>query len=67
MNIYGGWNMKLRDLINVIDTNTVLNILSENRHWLFMDKVVFITSDLVERTVKSIDICRDEFVIVLED
>lgn len=25
--------MKLRDLICVIDTDTVLNILTKNRHW----------------------------------
>lgn len=59
--------MKLRALISVVDSNTGLNILDENRHWLFMDKAVFITSDLLERTVKDLSICRDEFVIVLED
>lgn len=30
-----------------------LNIISESRHWLFMDKAVFITPDLLERTVKE--------------
>lgn len=60
-------NMKLKDLINVTDSNSVLNILSEHRRYLFMDKAEFITSDLLERTVKDLDICRDEFVIVLED
>lgn len=60
-------NMKLRDLINVIDSNTELNILNENRRWLFMDKAVFISSDLLERTVKDLSICRDELVIILED
>lgn len=31
-----------------------------------MDKAVFITSDLLERTVKEIDIIRNEFFIVTE-
>lgn len=59
--------MKLKDLINVIDSNAFLNIISERRHWLFMDKAVFITSDLLERTVKEIDIIRNELYIRLED
>jgi len=37
--------MKLKDLISVIDDNAFLNIISESRHWLFMDKAVFITPD----------------------
>lgn len=32
-----------------------------------MDKAVFITSDLLERTVNEIDIIRNEFFIVTED
>lgn len=59
--------MKLKDLIIVIDGDAFLNIISESRHWLFMDKAVFITSDLIERTVKEIDITRNEFLIVTED
>lgn len=59
--------MKLKDLISVIDGDAFLNIISESRHWLFMDKAVLITSDLRERTVKEIDIIRDEFFIVTED
>lgn len=58
--------MKLKDLLNVIDTNVSLNIVSDARHWLFMDKAVFITSDLLERTIKELDIIRNEFFIVLE-
>lgn len=58
--------MKLKDLINVIDGNTFLNIISENRQWLFMDKAVYITSDLLQRTVKEIDIIRNEFFIDTE-
>ena len=41
--------MKLKDLISVIDDNAFLNIISECRDWLFMDKAVFITSDLLVR------------------
>ena len=59
--------MKLKDLISVIDGNVSLNIINESRHWLFMDEAVFITPDLLERTVKEIDILRNEFFITLED
>lgn len=59
--------MKLKDLISVIDGDAFLNIITESRHWLFMDKAVFITSDLIERTVKEIDIIRNEFFIITED
>lgn len=58
--------MKLKDLISVIDANAFLNIITESRHWLFMNKGVFITSDLLKRTVKEIDIIRNEFFIVTE-
>ena len=59
--------MKFKELISVIDDNASLNIITDSRHWLFMDKAVFITSDLLERTVKEIDIIRNEFFIVVED
>lgn len=59
--------MKLKDLISVIDGNALLNIISESRHWLFMDTAAFITSDLLERTVKEIDIIRNELFIMVED
>nr|DAW55974.1 MAG TPA: hypothetical protein [Caudoviricetes sp.] len=58
--------MKLKDLISVIDSNVFLNIITESRHWLFMDKAVFITSDLLERTVMEIDIIRNKLFIILE-
>lgn len=58
--------MKLKDLNSVIDGNAFMNIITESRHWLFMDKADFITSDLLERTVKEIDIIRNEFFIVVE-
>lgn len=59
--------MKLKDLISVIDGNAALNIITESRHWLFMDKANFITTDLLERTVKDIDVIRNEFFIVTEE
>lgn len=58
--------MKLKDLISVIDDDAILNIMTESRHWLFMDKAVFLASDLLERTVKEIDIIRNEFFIITE-
>lgn len=33
--------MQHKDLISVIDDDTFLNIITESRQWLFMDKVVF--------------------------
>lgn len=59
--------MKLKDLLSVIDGDAFLNIITESRHWLYMDKAVFITTDLPERTVKEINIIRNEFFIVTED
>lgn len=59
--------MKCKDLISVIDGDAFLNIITESRHWIFMDKAVYITSDLLERTVNEIDIIRSEFFIVVED
>ena len=59
--------MKLKDLISVIDSDVFLNMITESRHWIFMDKAVYITSDLLERTVKEIEIIRNEFFIVTED
>lgn len=58
--------MKLKDLNSVIDGNAFLNIITESRHWLFMDRAAYITSDLLERTVKEIDIIRNEFFIMTE-
>lgn len=59
--------MTLKDLISVLDGDAFLNIITESRHWLFMDKAVFITSDLLERKVKEIEIIRNEFLIETED
>lgn len=59
--------MKIKDLISVIDGNAAMNNITESMQRLYMDKAVFITSDLLERTVKEIDIIRDEFLIITED
>lgn len=45
--------MKFKQLLIGIDSNVGLNIMSEEGHWLYSNKVVFITSDLCERTVKT--------------
>lgn len=59
--------MKFKDLISVIDGDAYLNIITESKDWIFMDKADFITTDLLERTVKKIDIIGKEFLIVTED
>lgn len=59
--------MRFKELLTVLDTNAYLNILSEKGHWLYEGKAIFITTDLLERTVKEIDIIRNEFFIVTED
>lgn len=51
----------------VIDSNAYLNIVSEKEHWLYEGKAIFITSDLLERTIKLVDIIRNEFFIIVED
>jgi hypothetical protein len=59
--------MKFKELLTVIDSNAYLNIVTEKRQWLYEGKAIFITSDLNERTVKLIDIIRNEFFITVED
>ena len=59
--------MKFKELVTVLDSNEYLNIVSEKGLWLYEGKVIFITSDLLERTIKSVDIIRNEFFIVTED
>jgi hypothetical protein len=47
-----------------------INILSEKGQWLYEGKVIFITSDLLERKVKLVDVKRaftKELFIRLED
>lgn len=59
--------MKFKELVTVLNSNEYLNIVSEKGQRLYEGKVIFITSDLLERTVKEIDIIRNEFLIVMED
>lgn len=59
--------MKIRELLTVIDSNAYLNIVSEKSHWIYEGKAIFITSDLLERKVKLVDIIRNEFFIIVED
>lgn len=59
--------MKFKELLPVLNSDEYLNIVSEKGQWLYEGKVIFITSDLLERTVKEIDIIRNEFFIVMED
>ena len=47
-----------------------MNIVSEKGQWLYEGKVIFITSDLLERKVKLVDVKRafiNELFIILED
>lgn len=59
--------MQFKELVTVLDDNAYLNIVSEKGQRLYDGKVIFITSDLLERTIKLVDIIRNEFVIITED
>lgn len=62
--------MKFKELLTVLDNNTYINIVSEKGQWLYGGKVIFITSDLLERKVKLVDVKRAfiiELFIIVED
>lgn len=59
--------MQFKELVTVLNSDEYMNIVSEKGQRLYEGKVIFITSDLLERTVKEIDIIRNEFFIVMED
>ena len=62
--------MQFKELITVLDNNTYINIVSEKGQWLYEGKVMFITSDLLERKVKLVDVKRAftcELFITMED
>lgn len=59
--------MKLKELLTVLDSNAYLNIVSEKGQWLYEGKVIFITPDLLERTIKIVDVIRNVFFITTED
>lgn len=62
--------MQFKELLTVLDNNTYINIVSEKGQWLYEGKVIFITSDLLERKVKLVDVKRafiNELFILAED
>lgn len=62
--------MKFKELLTVLDNKTYINIVSEKGQWLYEGKVIFITSDLLERKVKLVDVKRafiNELFIIVED
>ena len=62
--------MQFKELLTVLDNNTYLNIVSQKGQWLYEGKVIFITSDLLERKVKLVDVKRafiNELFIILDD
>lgn len=62
--------MQFKELLTVLDNNTYINIMSEKGQWLYEGKVIFITSDLLERKVKLVDVKRafiNELFIIVED
>lgn len=58
--------MKIKELLTVLDSNAYMNIVSEKGQRLYEGKVIFITSDLLERTIKLVYIIRNEFFITTE-
>ena len=48
--------MQFKELITVLDNNTYINIVSEKGQRLYEGKVMIITSDLLERKVKLVDV-----------
>lgn len=59
--------MKFKELLTVLDSNAYLNIISDKGYMLYEGKVIFITSDLLERRVSFVDIITNEFFIIMED
>lgn len=62
--------MQFKELLTVLDNKTYINIESEKGQWLYEGKVIFITSDLLERKVKLVDVKRafiNELYIIVED
>lgn len=62
--------MQFKELLTVLDNNAYINIVSEKGQWMYEGKLIFITSDLLERKVKLVDVKRafiNELFIILED
>ena len=58
--------MQFKELLATLDSNAYLNVVSEKGQRLYEGKVIFITSDLLERKIKLVDIIRNEFFITTE-
>lgn len=59
--------MQFKELITVLDNNTYIIIESEKGQRLYEGKVMFITSDLLERKVKLVDAFICKLYITTED
>lgn len=62
--------MQFKELLTVLDNSTYINIVTEKGQWLYGGKVIFITSDLLERKVKLVDVKRafiNELFIIVEE
>lgn len=62
--------MQFKELLTVLDNNRYINIVTEKGQWLYGGKVIFITSDLLERKVKLVDVKRafiNELFIIVEE
>lgn len=59
--------MQFKELLTVLDSNAYLNIVSEKGQRLYEGQSYFITPALLERTIKLVDIIRNEFFITMED
>lgn len=59
--------MKLKELINVIADDSEMNIISQSVDALYIGKAMNIKENLIERTIKVLNVHEDEFYILLED
>ena len=59
--------MKIKELLTVVDSSVYLNIVSEGGSWLHDGTVNYIKPTLLERTIKLVDIIRNELFITVED
>lgn len=59
--------MKLKDLINVIDGDSEMNIISQSVDVLYYGKAQNILENINTRTIKALEVHDSEFFILLED
>lgn len=55
--------MKFKELLTVLDSNAYLYIISDKGYRLYEGKVIFITSDLLERRVRFVGIITNQFLL----